>query len=90
MCDSEYMQLVLLIYLFNLEHVTVCEMSQVCTYSTCLNLQCCSQFEVVTTIEESPGSSALRLADTHSLMRVELLLVKLKVRPELPPPPDRL
>jgi hypothetical protein len=77
---------VLLINLFNLEHVTVCQMSQVCVYSTRLNPQYCSQFEVVTTFEESPGNSALRLADTRSSMRVELLLVKLKVRPECPPP----
>jgi hypothetical protein len=62
----------------------------VCTYSTRLNPQFCSHFEVVTTFEENPGYSALRLADTRISLRVELMLVKLKVRPECPPPPDRL
>ena len=53
---------ILLINLFNLKR-DVCEMSQVCTYSSRLNPQYCNQFEVVTTFEESPGNSALRLAD---------------------------
>lgn len=93
MCVRQVHVSVLLINLFNPERVTVCEVSQVCVYSTHLNPEYCSQLEV-TTFEENPGNNAPRLSNTRhekkkqtrSSLCVELLLVKWKVRPECPPP----